>query len=148
MVLNRLSIIRTNRRPVPGQNIYSLYERMTPFPNGWVVPNQNIYSLYELLRVLTINKTQCMLLVGINGNEILIWRWNNSSGTLIVDRHWCVFFLTWLSTNIKWRLVLLIEIKNGSLCNYLTASKKCDRKYQEINDSKFVRKTMIYGILI
>ena len=45
---NRLSILRTNGWPIPGQNIYSPYERMTPFPNGWPVNKHNLYSLYEI----------------------------------------------------------------------------------------------------
>ena len=77
LVTNILSILCTNGWPVPRQNMYSPYERMTPFPNGWPVPKQNLYSPYELLRVLMSNKNPCMFLVSRNGNEILIWSWNN-----------------------------------------------------------------------
>ena len=83
LVPNRLSMLRTNGWPVPEQNIYSSYERMTPFPNGWPVPKQNIYSPYELPRVLISNKNLCMFLVIRNGNEILIWSWNNSKVFMI-----------------------------------------------------------------
>ena len=58
--------------------------------------------------------------------------------TLIVYRYWLVFILTWWPTKSKWRIVLLIEIKKWSLWNYLTASKNCDRKYQEITESKIL----------
>ena len=37
---------------------------------------------------------------------------------------------------------------NRSLWNYLTDSKNCDRKYQEITDSIFVIKTKIHDSLI
>ena len=37
-------------------------------------------------------------------------------------------------------MLVLIDIGNQNLCNYLTVSKKCDKKYQEITDSKFVIK--------
>ena len=37
-------------------------------------------------------------------NDECVW-------TLIFDRHWHVFFLTWLPTNSKWRVVLYIKIK-------------------------------------
>ena len=39
--------------------------------------------------------------------------------TLIVYRHWRVFFLTWWPTYIRWRLVLLIKIENQILYHSL-----------------------------
>ena len=53
------------------------------------------------------------------------------SWTLIVGRHWYVLFLTCLPTNIKWRLVRLVEIENQSLCNSLTASKIVTKKHKK-----------------
>ena len=43
-------------------------------------------------------------------------------------------------------ILVLIGIENRTLYNSLTASKKIDRKYQEITDLKFVRKKMIHDI--
>ena len=50
---------------------------MTPFPNAWPVPKQNLYSPYALLRVLISNKNLCVFLDSRNGNNNLIWSWNN-----------------------------------------------------------------------
>ena len=45
---------------------------------------------------------------------------------------------------------MLVYINNGdkNVCNFLTASENCDRKYQEITDLEYVIKTMMNDILI
>ena len=40
-------------------------------------------------------------------------------------------------------MLMLIDIGNQTLCNYLTALKNCDRKYQEITDPEFARRTYL-----
>ena len=99
------------------------------------------FSNWPSIHVLTCGQWDYKL-------NILWKKIDECSLTLIINRHWHVFFLTCWPTNIKWRLVLLIDIVNKTLCNSLTASKYCDRKYQETTDLKLAREKMIHEILI
>ena len=59
---------------------------------------------------------------------------------------WCL--LLYVMVILYLQIFVLINIGNLILFISLTASEICDRKYQEITDLEFVRKTMIPDILI